>query len=102
MNLLDNALEAAGQVTDPAGRFVSVSLQVNQGFLAVSCRNSYDGTLILDEKGWPRTSKADRENHGFGLPQMEAVVRKYASRLELSYDGGVFTVQTALNLKRKK
>ena len=102
MNLLDNALEAAGRVEDPAERFVSVSLQVNQGFLAVSCRNSYAGGLLLDEKGWPQTTKEDRNSHGFGLKQMETVARKYASKLELSYDGTVFTVQTALKLNRRE
>ncbi len=99
MNLLDNALSAAQRVEPPADRFVSVSLQVSQGFLAVSCRNSYVGDLALDETGWPQTTKADPEDHGFGLSQMEAVARKYASKLDLSYGGGVFTVQTALKLR---
>ncbi len=102
LNLLDNALEAAGQVEDAAKRFVSVSLQVNQGFLAVSCSNSYAGGLLLDEKGWPQTTKEDRNSHGFGLKQMESVARKYGSKLELSYDGKVFTVQTALKLNQRK
>ncbi len=101
MNLLDNALEAAGRVEDPAERFVSVSLQVSQGFLAVSCRNSYAGGLLLDEKGWPKTIKEDESSHGFGLRQMETVARKYGSKLELSYDGKVFTVQTALKLNQR-
>ena len=99
-NLLDNALEAAGQVADPGERSVSVSLQVSQEFLAISCRNRYDGKLTLDEKGWPQTTKEDQNSHGFGLRQMEAIARKYSSKLELSYDGDTFTVQTALKLKK--
>ena len=98
MNLLDNALEAAARVEVPGERFIRFRAAVKDGYFAVRCENSYAGPLAPDERGRLRTTKADPEAHGFGLPQMSAVAEKYGSLLDVSYTDRVFTVQTALKL----
>ena len=98
MNLLDNALEGAARVEVPGERFIRFRAAVKDGYFAVRCENSYAGPLAPDERGRLRTTKADPEAHGFGLPQMSAVAEKYGSLLDVSYTDRVFTVQTALKL----
>lgn len=97
MNLLDNALEAAGQVEREA-RFIRLRTSVRNGFLAVLCENAYNGQLSTDQHGKLLTTKAEPEAHGFGLPLMEQIAQKYHSILDVSYTDAVFTVQTALKL----
>ncbi len=99
INMLDNAIEAASKVPEGKKRFIDLSVKINQGFLAVCCRNSCQGDVEL-EGGMPETTKAPGEGHGLGLRQMEQIARRYGSKLDLSCDGGVFTVQTALKLKK--
>ncbi len=98
LNMLDNAIEAAAQVEPPKEREVRCRLKLTQGFLAVSCENTYTGVLRLDGRGQPLTSKSDEETHGFGLRQMRAVAAKYHGILRISHDTERFTVETALKL----
>ena len=79
-------------------RFIRVRIVLRNGFLGVSCTNSYSGTLNTDSSGRLRTTKEDPTAHGFGLDQMTAVAEKYHSILDISYTDTEFTVQTALKL----
>ena len=66
--------------------------------MAIHCENTYCGTVRLDQAGQLVTTKANAEDHSFGLVQMRAVAEKYNSVLDISYDQDRFTVQTALAL----
>ena len=99
LNMPDNALEAASQVSPPQAREVECTIKATQGYLAIKCENSYTGTLSLDEQGRLQTTTADRDSHGFGLAQMRSIAKKHGSILDISYTGGRFTVQTALKLR---
>ena len=98
MNLLDNALEGAAGTPAGTSRSIRVRIVLRNGFLGVSCTNSYSGTLNTDSSGRLRTTKEDPTAHGFGLDQMTAVAEKYHSILDISYTDTEFTVQTALKL----
>ncbi len=100
LNMLDNALEAAG-AAPLENRQVRCKIHLTQGFLAIRCENTYAGAPRQDEIGKLQTSKPNRESHGFGLPQMRAVAEKYHSILNISYGDGWFTLQTALRLPKQ-
>lgn len=95
MNMLDNAVEGAERTPEGRRKFVRVRLRSSEGFLAVSCENSFDGRVLPDGRGGLLTTKPEGA-HGLGLAQMRAVAEKYSSVLELSRTDGEFTVQTAL------
>lgn len=97
MNLLDNALEAAGQAEE-GNRFIHLRTYIRSGFLAVLCENGYNGCLSTDQNGRLRSTKPESEAHGFGLALMETIAQKYKSILDVSYTETVFTIQTALKL----
>lgn len=100
MNMLDNALEAACRV-EQGTRFISVSAELKNGFLAISCENAYMPPIKTDDKGALVTTKEDAAAHGFGMRQMRAVAEKYHSILDVSYTDDVFTVQTALKTRKR-
>lgn len=99
MNMLDNALEAAQKV-EAEPRFLSVSAELKNGFLAIFCENAYKAPVKTDERGVLVSTKEDAAAHGFGMRQMRAVAEKYHSILDVSYTDDVFTVQTALRTRR--
>lgn len=101
MNMLDNALEAAADVTD-GKRFIHFQLETKNDFLAVKCENSYAGKRNQSADGTYITTKDDTEMHGIGLKLMKAVAVRYHSILDIfTSEDQVFTVQTALKLPKK-
>lgn len=102
MNMLENALEACMRMSSEQERFIRFHAEVKNGFLAVKCENSYDGSLKKDGKGKLMTVKDEPELHGFGLTQMSSIAQKYHSLLDINYsENNVFTVQTALKIPKK-
>lgn len=97
-NLLDNALEAAVRTPPDRPREIRCTLQIKQSYLAISCENTYDGTLSTDELGQFLTTKDAQGEHGFGLVQMRTIAEKYGSTLSVSHDTEHFQVMTALKL----
>lgn len=81
INMLNNALEACTLVEEPEKRFVHFRSEIKKGFLTIQCENSFSGEITkIDRKGFPST-KDDSDFHGFGIPQMSAVAKKYKSML---------------------
>ncbi len=105
MNMLDNAIEACcrKKKREPEQElFIDLSIRCKGEFLAICCRNSYDAKeLKKDENNHIVTAKKDKMLHGYGLRQMRAIVEKYQSILDISYENQIFTVQTALKLTEK-
>lgn len=97
MNMLDNAIEATERLGEQG--HIRITMGVAQGHLTVHCENSFDGTVLVDDRGNPRTTKQDRSAHGFGLALMRSIAEKYGSVLDVSWTEDTFTVQTALRLQ---
>ncbi|MGN0342646.1 MAG: GHKL domain-containing protein [Roseburia sp.] len=103
MNMLDNAWDACLRIRSEKKRMIRFHAEIKNGFLAIKCENSYDGTIKTDDKGNLLTIKDEPELHGFGLTQMSAIAQKYHSILDINYsENNVFTVQTALKIPPKK
>ena len=83
MNLLDNALEAAAKVTPSRDRFLTLRINLNTGYLAIVCKNSFTGELKKDRRGNLLTIKEDALSHGFGYRQMKGITRKYNGLLHV-------------------
>ena len=98
LNLFDNAIEAASHVESAENRFVRLKIHLVQGFLAIKCENSFNGTLLIDENGHYLSTKEHPDKHGLGIKQMRQIADKYSSTLDISYTDDVFTIQTALKV----
>ncbi len=95
-NLTDNAIDAAQRY--PGERYVSVRAAVRNGFLIVSTENPVAHRVAI-KNNRIRTTKADAGNHGVGLKNVSAAVRKYHGTLTLSCDDSRFTADAAMRLR---
>ena len=100
MNLLDNALEGAERTPAGQRRSIHFKMRLSNGFLSVLCENTFDGRLSVGADGSLYTTKEDAESHGFGLPQIRNVAKKYGSMLDIRYTASLFTVQAALQIPK--
>lgn len=73
-NLLDNAIEAAGKCPDGAERRIDVACRKQGRMLVVSVSNSVPEEVKLEPDALLRTTKADKEMHGFGMISVEKVI----------------------------
>lgn len=85
-NLLENALEACGRMTE-GRKFLRLSSTVHLGTLIITMDNSFDGR-VKQEDGKFRSSK--RDDFGVGLTSIQAVARKRGSDARFEPDGRVF------------
>lgn len=73
-NLLDNAIEAAGKCPDGAERRIDVACRKQGRMLVVSVSNSVPEENRLEPDALLRTTKADKEMHGFGMISVKKVI----------------------------
>lgn len=92
-NLLDNALQAVSLVTE--NRFIDFAIHYSKGMLLIKVTNPFK-TAIKREKGAIVTSKADKENHGYGLKSVNETVEKYNGTVNINPDNDIFTVTVVL------
>ncbi|MDR1513205.1 MAG: ATP-binding protein, partial [Propionibacteriaceae bacterium] len=94
-NALDNAIEAAGQLGDPARRLIKLSLFSQSQFAVLTVENSFRGKLTWEE-GEIVTSHADRDHHGFGLKSIKYVADRYGGSMTAQADGEWFVLRVLL------
>lgn len=98
-NLLDNALEAAEKVADPR-REIQLDVRPTRGMAVVRCRNPYEGRLSPSDNGKGfATTKADREEHGYGLRSVEKTVESYGGSVSIDTADGMFTVTVVVPVR---
>lgn len=85
-NALDNAIEAVKDVGEEK-RNIGISVKRVGEMVSVHVENYLDKPLEMNGD-LPRTTKKDKEFHGFGLISIRNIVQKY---------GGIMTVKTVKN-----
>lgn len=89
-NAIDNAIEAV-EKTEPEKRIIGVNVTHKGPFVAVHFENYCDIEVQM-VGGMPQTSKADKENHGFGVRSIKMIADKYQAEFLLSCKNDVFTL----------
>lgn len=87
-NLLDNALEAAEKVADPARRCVTLKVFGIDGFLMIHVNNSMSEAPTC-EGGRYRTTKTGT-GHGIGLRSVDMCLQRYHGILKTEISEGMF------------
>lgn len=94
-NLIDNAMEAAGNL--PEGqRHMEVSVSQVKESLTIMVQNPYEGKIRRNDRGQLLTSKRDSINHGIGLSSVQRKVDKYNGELLTDYENGLFRATVLL------
>lgn len=88
-NLLDNAIEAAKQC-DIGKRIVKIKMLYEDAVLSIAVSNSYKAEPVLTEDGYIRTTKKDREEHGWGMRNVVVTLEKYNAEYIIDYKNGEF------------
>lgn len=97
-NALDNALESCRAAEKQENRFIDVRGGCQANFLQLSITNGREKELRL-AGALPLTTKRDRENHGFGLRNMQKTLEKYGGTLSTDIsDPNRFTLNMLIPL----
>jgi sensor histidine kinase regulating citrate/malate metabolism len=96
-NLFSNALEANIKVPDAKLRYIDIRMFVENANLVMIIKNATDGT---EKKRGERflTTKADRQEHGFGLVSIDHILNIYGGFCERLHQNNVFTTQIIIPL----
>ena len=81
-NLLDNAIEAAKQC-DIGKRIVKIKMLYEDAVLSIAVSNSYKAEPVLTEDGYIRTTKKDREEHGWGMRNVVTTLKNIMQNILL-------------------
>ena len=95
-NLLDNALEAAGRISEPEQRFIRLVIRRINQMLVIKVENSFAGRP-KEEDGRLKTTKTEQGLHGWGLKSAQTAAEKYDGMVQTSYDGTVFLAAATLS-----
>lgn len=95
-NALDNAIEAAVQVDDPARRVVELKTNANDNWVSVRVENPYAHRLRHGHDGALGTTKPDANLHGLGLSSIDCAAKKYGGFLSYEYTDDTFVLTVML------
>jgi hypothetical protein len=94
-NLLDNAINASSKLEKD--KRLDLKIDYKRGRLFINLSNTYTG--ILNYKGEKlTTSNRDKEAHGIGIKNINAVLDKYDGVMEIEHNENIFTTIILLYL----
>ena len=96
-NLLDNAIEAARQVSDPSGRTVALTIRRIHQMLVIKVENSFSAVPV-QKNGKLKTTKTEGGLHGWGLKSAQTAAEKYDGMVQAGVFGEVFRAVATLSL----
>lgn len=95
-NLLDNALEAAGQIPEKKKRFINLTIRRINQMLIIKVENSFTAPPVITGNEI-KTSKKENGLHGWGLKSARTAAEKYDGIVQTSYDENVFRAVVTLS-----
>lgn len=95
-NLLDNALEAAGQAPETEQRFIQLTIRRINQMLVIKVENS-SSVLPIKKDQALKTTKEDNGLHGWGLKSAQTAAEKYDGMVQTSYVDHIFRAVVTLS-----
>lgn len=101
-NLLDNAIEACLLIEKGFERKVKLSMIIKDNCLRIESSNTKSQSIKAETKKITErfTTKTDKQNHGFGLGNIEFVVRQYKGSMNIEDLGREFRVNIDLPMDK--
>lgn len=98
-NALDNAIEAAGKVTDRAAEIV-VKAGRRGNCIVLKVINDYEVEPEMHQ-GVLRTAKKNQKYHGYGMKNMRIALERYQGEYGVEYEDKKFTLWVNLYCRKK-
>lgn len=96
-NAIDNAIECLKKVEDGEQRNVKVLVNRVNDMAKITIENYVpEQPEIID--GIPKTTKDDKDNHGYGIKSMQYIVKKYGGIMDIGVEENTFHVDILLPL----
>ena len=99
-NALDNSIEANERLKSQDKRYIDLKINPYKDYLFIEILNP-SSINPIGEDGKLKTTKKDKENHGFGMKSIEAVVEKYKGILHYEYNDGKFILNIMLPIGKE-
>ena len=96
-NALDNAIEHERTIPEKEKRMVHVKLHTQKQFVLFEMEN-YCPNPPKFRGGFPVTTKADSENHGYGVKSIQYTVKKYGGRVIVKAEQEWFLLKVLIPL----
>lgn len=94
-NALDNAIESTLKNVDTDKRLINLRVEKKAGFL-LFLLNNYSEDQLSFEDGLPKTTKDDKEYHGYGLKSISYIANKYDGTMTISHENNWFSLKVLL------
>ncbi len=94
-NALDNAIESVGKLEEPEQRLIRVAVYLKNGFLVIQVENFCAAAPEVVD-GECQTTKADKENHGYGIKSIRYVAQKYDGTVSVRAEDGWFYLKVLI------
>lgn len=100
-NALDNAIEAVSRIPEAEKRIIGLSVFASGNFVTVEVHNTF-AVAPEFENGMPKTTKAERELHGYGVKSIKLIAEKYGGDLTLGVRDGLFNLNVLLPKNKRQ
>lgn len=90
-NAFDNAIEGLSSVREEDKREINTSITRCRNMSLIRVSNYFLNNIVV-ENGFPKTTKADKDNHGFGVKSMKTIAELYGGNIYFSVNNNLFTL----------
>ena len=80
--------------------YIEISSYREKNAYLIEVKNSFSNELLLNEKtGLPKTTKEEKDKHGFGLENIRRVAQKYFGDMDITQKDQLVTLTVMLMLE---
>jgi hypothetical protein len=94
-NALENSIESTSKLPDMGDRNIDLTVKRIGNLISVHLDNRFWGDLTF-ENGVPKSSKGDKDYHGFGIRSMKYISKKYNGEFSINVSDHVFNLNVLL------
>ena len=98
-NAIDNAIESVSKIKEDDKKFISISIYSTNSLISININNYFDGEIEMDENGIPKTTKKDKNNHGYGVKSIKLIAENYGGDFSILVKDHIFNMNILLPIK---